>query len=214
PFSILFRGCSSLVVYEVGVLVALQQLSPDILKSASRIYGLSSGSVVAAFALCEMDPGKGYVLPFVLCLKRLNVWKFRICNIIKDALNKHLPVNAHQRVSGKLHVILTRLRDCRSVVVSEFASKEDLIQALICSCFIPLWFGFSIPVYHGVRYIDGELGTCWANFVSQTTITISGFAGEYDICPRDGPAAFFTFQISNCTLQISKRNVFRLKHIL
>ncbi|KAF1529495.1 UNVERIFIED_CONTAM: Patatin-like phospholipase domain-containing protein 1, partial [Eudyptes pachyrhynchus] len=213
PFSILFRGCSFMIIYEIGVLAALRELSPDILKSASRIYGASSGSVVATLALCECDIGKGYALPFVLCLKRSNVWKFWIIKILKDILNKYLPTNAHQLVSGKLHVILTRLHDWRSVVVSEFASREDLIQALTCSCFVPLYFGFLPPTYRGVRYIDGELSMWQANFVSRTTITVSGFAGEYDICPKDSPAAFFTFQLSDCILYISKRNITRLQYI-
>ncbi|KAF1511235.1 Patatin-like phospholipase domain-containing protein 1, partial [Eudyptula minor] len=215
PFSILFRGCSSMIIYEAGVLAALRELSPDILKSASRIYGASSGSVVATLALCECDIGKGYALLFILCLKRSNVWKFwrKIIKILKDILNKYLPTNAHQLVSGKLHVILTRLHDWRSVVVSEFASREDLIQAVTCSCFIPLYFGFLAPTYRGVRYVDGELSMWQANFVSRTTITVSGFAGEYDICPKDSPAAFFTFQLSDCILYISKRNITRLQYI-
>ncbi|NXU30995.1 PLPL1 protein, partial [Thalassarche chlororhynchos] len=213
PFSILLRGCSSLLLYEAGVLAALRELSPDMLKSASRIYGASSGSVVATLALCECDIGKGYALPFILFLKRLNVWKFWTLKIVKELLNKNLPTNAHQLVSGKLHVIITRVRDCRSVVVSEFASREDLIQAVLCSCFIPLYFGFLPPMYHGVRYIDGEIGMWRADFVDRTTITVSGFAGEYDICPKDTPAAFFTFQISDCILYISKRNFCRFQYI-
>ncbi|KAK2526559.1 hypothetical protein Q9233_008329 [Columba guinea] len=62
PFSILFRGCSFLIVYEVGVVAALRELAPDILKSASRIYGASSGAVVATLVLCECDIGKDDVL--------------------------------------------------------------------------------------------------------------------------------------------------------
>ncbi|NXO60277.1 PLPL1 protein, partial [Aramus guarauna] len=217
PFSILFRGCSFLIAYEAGVVVALQELSPDILKSASKIYGASSGSVVATAALCECDIGKGYATSFILALKTSSfsgyVFGGKIPRMLKNVLNKHLPENAHQLVSGKLHVILTRLRDWRCVVVSEFASREDLIQALVCSCFIPLYFGLLPPMYRGVRYIDGELAMWRANFVSRTTITVSAFAGEYDICPKDGPAAFFTFQLSDCILQISKRNFCRLQSI-
>ncbi|XP_009570922.1 PREDICTED: patatin-like phospholipase domain-containing protein 1, partial [Fulmarus glacialis] len=137
----------------------------------------------------------------------------RALKILKDLLSKYLPTNAHELVSGKLHVIVTRVRDCRSVVISEFASREDLIQAVMCSCFIPLYFGFLPPMYHGVRYIDGEIGMWRANFVDRTTITVSGFAGEYDICPKDTPAAFLTFQISDCVLYISKRNILRLQYI-
>ncbi|XP_075632067.1 omega-hydroxyceramide transacylase-like isoform X2 [Balearica regulorum gibbericeps] len=210
PFSILFRGCSFLLSYEAGVLAALRELSPDILKSASKIYGASSGSVVATVALYDMK------LSFFNALKT-SFWGHlpggKVLRILKNVLNKHLPENAHQLVSGKLHVILTRLHDWRSVVVSEFASREDLIQALVCSCFIPLYFGLLPPMYCGVRYIDGELSMWQANFVSRTTITVSAFAGEYDICPKDGPAAFFTFQLSDCILQISKRNIHRLQYI-
>lgn len=65
PFSLMFRGCSFLQVYEAGVVKALQDLAPEILKSASKIYGISSGSIVAAFAACECDIGKG-----VLCMER------------------------------------------------------------------------------------------------------------------------------------------------
>lgn len=61
--------------------------------------------------------------------------------------------------------------------------------------------------------MDGELAMWTADFVSRTTITISAFAGEYDICPKDGPAAFLTFQLSDCILQISKMNIYRLQHV-
>ncbi|XP_075299014.1 omega-hydroxyceramide transacylase [Opisthocomus hoazin] len=209
------RGCGFLLIYEAGVLAALQELSPDILKSASRIYGASSGSVVATLALCGcgIDEVK---LSFLSALKT-SFWGYlpggKVLKILKDVLNKYLPTNAHQLVSGKLHVILTRLRDWRSVVVSEFASREDLIQAIMCSCFIPVYFGFLPPTYHGVRYIDGELGMWRTNFVFRTTITVSAFAGEYDICPKDSPAAFFNFQLADCILQISKWNICRLQHV-
>lgn len=52
-----------------------------------------------------------------------------------------------------------------------------------------------------------------ADFVSRTTITISAFAGEYDICPKDCPAAFLNFQLSDCIFQISKMNICRLLYI-
>ncbi|NXT94133.1 PLPL1 protein, partial [Anhinga rufa] len=224
--SILIRGCGFFLPYEAGAFRALQELSPDLMKSASRIYGASSGSVVATFALCGCDIGKSYALPFTLneiklftidALKSLFWWLFpgqKLIKTLRDVLNHFLPPNAHQLVSGRLHVIITRVQDWRSIVVSEFASREDLIQALICSCFVPVWFGLLPPMYHGVRYIDGEIGMWCANFVSRSTITISAFTGEYDICPREGPAAFFTFHISDCTLQISKRNISRFQRIL
>lgn len=61
--------------------------------------------------------------------------------------------------------------------------------------------------------MDGEIGMWRSSFVSRTTITVSAFAGEYDICPKDCPAAFLTFQFSDCIFQISKRNFSRLLYI-
>ncbi|NWZ12880.1 PLPL1 protein, partial [Agelaius phoeniceus] len=215
PYSILFRGCSFMIVYQAGVLSALRELSPDIMKSAYRIYGASSGSIVATAGLCGCDVGKGDRFLFILCLKRWNSWEFwrSAIRLLRETLDKFLPPNAHELVSGKLHIILTRLHDWRCVTVSEFASKEELIQAMTCSCFVPLYFGLVPPTFRGVRYVDGELAMWRADFVSRSTITISAFAGEYDICPKDGPAAFLTFQLSDCILHISKMNICRLQHI-
>ncbi|NXP80527.1 PLPL1 protein, partial [Ramphastos sulfuratus] len=218
PFSILFRGCSFMITYEAGVWAALQDLSPDILKAASKIYGASSGSIVATLGLCGCDIGKGWALPGTFYdVVKSSYLPFilggKAIKILRESLDKHLPPNAHELVSGKLQVIITRVWDCRSVVVSDFSSKEDLIQAITCSCFIPVCFGLAPPTYHGVRYVDGEIGMWRASFVSRSTITVSAFAGEYDICPRDSPAAFLTFLISDCVLRISKRNFRRLVHI-
>ncbi|XP_009999692.1 PREDICTED: patatin-like phospholipase domain-containing protein 1 [Chaetura pelagica] len=203
-------------MYEAGVVKALKDLSPAILKSAARIYGASSGSIIATLAVCECDTDevKKY---FYSALPR-SFWGFvpggRMIQFLKDTLEKYLPPNAHQLATGKLHIILTRLRDWRCMVVSEFASREELIQAITCSCFIPLYFGLIPPTFRGVRYVDGELAMWQADFLSPSTITMSGLAGEYDICPREGPAAFITFQISDCILLISKRNFCRLQCLL
>ncbi|NXH11195.1 PLPL1 protein, partial [Bucco capensis] len=214
PFSILVRGCGYLIIYEAGVLDALKDWCPGLLKSAARVYGASSGSIMATVALCECDTDamKRSIYKTVENTFWPCVYGKKLSKIIKDTLNEYLPPNAHELVSGKLHVIITRLRDCRSVAVSHFDSKEDLIQAILCSCYVPLYSGFLPPVYHGVRYVDGEIGMWRANFVSQSTITISSFAGEYDICPREVPAAFFSFQILDCVFHLSKRNISRFLH--
>ncbi|XP_071434661.1 omega-hydroxyceramide transacylase-like [Pithys albifrons albifrons] len=215
PYSILFRGCSFLIIYEAGVLSAMLDLSPDVLKSASRVYGSSSGSIIAASGLCGCDVEKmkeAFFRGIKPCFWGLIPGR-RIPRLLRTVLEKYLPPNAHELVSGKLHIVLTRVHDWKSVTVSEFSSKEDLIQAVICSCFIPMYFGLLPPKYHGVRYMDGELGLWRADFVSRTTITVSAFAGEYDICPKDSPAAFLTFQLADCILHLSKRNICRMLYI-
>lgn len=47
---------------------------------------------------------------------------------LETILRKHLPSNAHQLASGRLAVAMTRMTDGKHVVMSEFQSKEDVVQ--------------------------------------------------------------------------------------
>ncbi|XP_053819706.1 omega-hydroxyceramide transacylase-like isoform X2 [Vidua chalybeata] len=95
-----------------------------------RIYGGSSGSILATVGLCgcDLDELKEYVLSRL----KISLWGLvpgrGVPRLLRETLDKFLPPNAHELVSGKLHIILTRLHDWRCVTVSEFASKEELIQ--------------------------------------------------------------------------------------
>ncbi|OWK56455.1 hypothetical protein RLOC_00009308, partial [Lonchura striata] len=86
------------------------------------------GRKMIALLCFPSDEIKEYVLShlkFVLWGLPLGV---EVLRFLREALEKFLPPNAHELVSGKLHIILTRLHDWRCVTVSEFASKEELIQ--------------------------------------------------------------------------------------
>lgn len=43
-------------------------------------------------------------------------------------LRKHLTCDAHQLANGRLAVAMTRLTDGKHTVISEFQSKEDVVQ--------------------------------------------------------------------------------------
>lgn len=101
-----------------------------------------------------------------------------------------LPQDAHIKVSGKLHISLTRVRDGHNVIVSHFETREDLLQALLASAFIPFFSGFVPPKYHGVRYMDGGFSDNLPS-LDENTITVSPFCGESDICPRDDSSQLF-----------------------
>uniref|UniRef100_A0A8C8RHC1 PNPLA domain-containing protein n=1 Tax=Pelusios castaneus TaxID=367368 RepID=A0A8C8RHC1_9SAUR len=110
------------------------------------------------------------------------------CNMLRTVqkgLYRMLPENSHQVASGRLHISLTRVIDGQNVMVSEFTSKEDLIQALICSCFVPIYCGFIPPSFRGVRYVDGGFTNLQPCTDLEAVITVSPFTGELDICPRD-----------------------------
>lgn len=115
---------------------------------------------------------------------------FNIHRLLLEGLEKFLPADAHFRVSGKLHISLTRVHDGKNVIVSTFDSREELIQALLASAFIPIFSGIIPPKYKGVRYMDGGYSDNLPT-LDENTITVSPFCGESDICPRDDSAQLF-----------------------
>ncbi|XP_076716313.1 omega-hydroxyceramide transacylase isoform X2 [Callospermophilus lateralis] len=142
--------------------------------------------------------------------------------MMRQFLYQVLPEDSYKFASGKLHVGLTRFTDGESVVVSEYTSKEELIEALYCSCFVPVYCGFIPPTYRGVtacltppqRYIDGGFTGMQPCSFWTDSITISTFSGQQDICPRDCPAIFHDFRMFNCSFQFSLENITRMTHAL
>ena len=73
------------------------------------------------------------------------------------------------KVSGQLHVSLTNVYDGKNILVSNFASKEEVInvgnppqtftnihlniKVILASCFIPVFSGILPPRYRGSRVI-------------------------------------------------------------
>ena len=53
---------------------------------------------------------------------------FKVSKILRDALREVLPENAHEICSGKLFISMTRVSDRQSVIISEYDSKEEVIQ--------------------------------------------------------------------------------------
>lgn len=139
---------------------------------------------------------------------------FDVNKIITDALEKVLPEDCHKRVNGRLHISVTRVSDSKNVILSQFDSKEDLIQAVLCSCFIPFWSGIFPPKFHGVSYIDGGLSDNLL-VLDANTVTVSPFAGESDICPMD--TSFHpVLQVSvlNTSFAMTPHNIYRLYGLL
>lgn len=53
---------------------------------------------------------------------------FDINKIVHDALTKVLPEDCHKKCNGRLHISVTRVSDGKNAILSQFDSKEDLIQ--------------------------------------------------------------------------------------
>ncbi|XP_019369280.1 PREDICTED: patatin-like phospholipase domain-containing protein 1 [Gavialis gangeticus] len=216
--SVSFCGCGFILGYELGVIQALQELAPEMLGSAAKFFGISSGAIAAAVLACGgnqeivdeiysevMEKSKKSLLgPYSP--------RFHFLKLLEKGLRKGLTENCHQLASGRLHIGLTRLPDGQKVVISDFCSKEEVIQAVLCSCFIPVIWGWIPPSFRGVRYIDGGFTSLHPLSDPETTIYVSPFAGENDICPRDCPAAFYSIKVLDFSFQISVENLCRISY--
>lgn len=129
---------------------------------------------------------------------------FNIQTSLFEGLQKFLPEDAHERVNGKLHISLTRVYDGKNVIVSQFNSREDLLQALLCACFIPVFSGILPPRFHGVRYMDGAFSNNLPT-LDENTVTVSPFCGETDICPNDESAQIFHVNWANTSIGMNDR---------
>ena len=128
---------------------------------------------------------------------------------VRSELEGMLPRDSHERCSGRLHVGVTwvanapndtgdRSGDSGSHgrgfgLVSDFPSRETLVDAVIASCFIPAitgpLIGAPFPRVGGAVAIDGGLTRNWpAPPGAHRTVYISPIPGpDFDVCPVFNP---------------------------
>uniref|UniRef100_M4ADA4 PNPLA domain-containing protein n=1 Tax=Xiphophorus maculatus TaxID=8083 RepID=M4ADA4_XIPMA len=201
-WSISFAGCGFMGIYYVGVISCILQRFPRFIRDASTIYGASAGALMAAIITLGIPLGE-CLHPYKCCTDLMHMAKearkhklgplhpaYNLLQLVQESLLEKLPEDAHLRVSGKLSLSLTRVSDGRNLLVSQFDSREELIQALICSCFVPLYCGVVPPTYRGVYYVDGAVSDNLPRCQLGRTITISPCAGESDLCPRASTLTF------------------------
>uniref|UniRef100_A0A224X3Q6 triacylglycerol lipase n=1 Tax=Megacormus gertschi TaxID=1843536 RepID=A0A224X3Q6_9SCOR len=205
-------GCGFLCIYHVGVASCFREYAPHVL--VDKIAGASGGSLAACALICSVPLGEttSDVLRIALQARSRTLGPlhpgFDLNKILYDGLVRMLPEDAHLRCNGRLHVSVTRVKDFKNVLLSEFNSRDDLIQALLCSCFIPFYSGIVPPKFCGVAYVDGGFSDNLP-VLDDNTITVSPFAGESDICPQDTSFNVLQFSMSNTSISISAGNLYR-----
>ena len=129
-----FSGCGFLGIYHLGVVSCLKENAPSLLKRVKCYGGASAGSFAAVALLLDLNVSDS--AEFVIRLaKRANSLtlgplhpSFNVVRTLRRSFERILPDNAHELASGRLHISLTRVSDLKNVVVSEFFSKEDIVE--------------------------------------------------------------------------------------
>ncbi|XP_041365493.1 1-acylglycerol-3-phosphate O-acyltransferase Pnpla3-like [Gigantopelta aegis] len=216
--SVSFSGCGFLGIYHIGVASCIKEHAPHFLDSG-RLLGASAGAITACCFICGCCLGEctSFVLRLASKARSRTLGplhpSFDINRILRDVMLQVLPLNAHLICSGRLYVSMTRVHDKKNVIISQYDSREELIEALLCSAFVPFYSGMLPPKFRGVRYVDGSLSDNLPT-LDEDTITVSPFAGECDICPMDNSSNFMHINIVNHSLQCTAGNLYRLSHAL
>ncbi|XP_060046860.1 patatin-like phospholipase domain-containing protein 5 [Erinaceus europaeus] len=189
-WSFCFAGAGFLGLYHVGVTQCLQERAPRILHGARCFYGSSSGALHAVCVISSKSAEYGcfHLLSLQKQVEELSLGIFHPAFMpiehIRQQLQKMLPSNVHILASKRLGISLTRWYDRQNVIITDFASREEIIQALVCSMYFPFYCGLIPPEFRGERYIDGALSNNLPFSHCPATITVSPFHGNVDICPE------------------------------
>ncbi|XP_019934772.2 1-acylglycerol-3-phosphate O-acyltransferase Pnpla3-like [Paralichthys olivaceus] len=215
-WSISFAGCGFMGIYYVGASSCLLGRFPRLIQDASKIYGSSSGALMAA-ALAIGTPLEKCCADLMFMAKEARKHKlgplhpaFSLLQMVQDSLQGSLSEDAHVRACGRLCVSLTRVPDGKNVLVSEFDSRDELIQVLLCSCFVPFYCGVVPPTYRGLHYVDGAISDNLPLCHLKNTITISAYAGESDICPLASSLNLHEVRFNNVSIHVSSENMQRV----
>ncbi|XP_007652026.1 patatin-like phospholipase domain-containing protein 5 [Cricetulus griseus] len=214
-WSLSFAGAGFLGLYHVGATQCLRQRAPRILQGARRFYGSSSGALNAVCIVCDMsaDFCCSNLLGMVKQVEHLSLGIFHPAynpiEHIRKKMEDFLPENCHILASQRLGISMTRWYDGQNTIVTDFATRDELIQALICSLYFPMYCGTIPPEFRGERYIDGALSNNLPFSDSPTTITVSPFHGTVDICPQSSSSSLYELTAFNASFQVSTRNFFQ-----
>ncbi|XP_029991590.1 patatin-like phospholipase domain-containing protein 2 isoform X1 [Sphaeramia orbicularis] len=220
PWNISFAGCGFLGIYHVGVASCLQEQAPFLVHNARHIYGASAGALTATAlvtGVCLGEAGASIIDVAKEARKRFlgpMHPSFNLVKIVCRMLRRTLPADCHHQATGRLGISLTRVTDGENVLVSHFNTKEELVQACVCSAYIPVYCGLIPPSLRGVRYVDGGISDNLPQYELKNTITVSPFSGESDICPRDTSTNLHELRFTNTSIQFTLTNLYRVSRAL
>lgn len=153
-----FSAAGLLFPYHLGVGKCL--IEHGYITERTPLSGSSAGALVSAVIASGVSMEDAMLATKELASDcRKNGTAFRLGMVLRRSLESCLPEDAHIRSSGRIRVAITQVfRSPKSLLVEHFLSKEDLIDALLTSCFIP---GYLAPrpvtLYRNRICMDGGL---------------------------------------------------------
>ncbi|KAJ3672250.1 hypothetical protein LUZ60_006971 [Juncus effusus] len=171
-----FSAAGLLFPYHLGVARLL--LEKGYIKETTPLAGSSAGAIVCAVIASGNTMEDALKVTKTLADNcRTKGTAFRLGAILRDILEEFLPEDVHIRSNGRIRVAITRLSwRPRGLLVDQFDSKEDLINAVFTSSFIP---GYLAPrpatMFRKKLCIDGGLTLFMPPTSASETVRVCAF---------------------------------------
>ncbi|XP_071320630.1 patatin-like phospholipase domain-containing protein 4 isoform X1 [Trachinotus anak] len=216
-----FAACGFLGIYHLGAVGAFLRHGDKLLGSLGTCAGASAGALVAAVMITAPDKlkhCKDFTYRFADGVRRQRFGAvtpgYNFMLTLREGVEEILPADAHSLATDRLHVSITHSKSGRNHIVSRFSSREELIQALLASSFVPVYAGLRPVEFRGQTWIDGGFTDSLPVLPVGRTITVSPFAGLQDVCPVHRGRFSTQLRLANMNIMFSVENVRRLNQAL
>ncbi|XP_022105061.1 patatin-like phospholipase domain-containing protein 4 [Acanthaster planci] len=215
--NISFAGCGFLAVYHLGVAKGLLTHGQHVVSKVNRWGGASAGAIAAAAIVCmpnKLGDAVQMLRDFVDVVQKRPLGAltpgFDVLSYLRGELQRYVPAGSYRLASQKLYVSVTRVSDGKNVLLTDFRSDEELIEALLCSCYIPVYCGFRVPTFRGQKYIDGGMTVNMPIYPDGRTLCVSPFSGHLqDICPADKSWLSLSYVVAGHSFRVCSQNIWR-----
>lgn len=138
--------------YLIGALYFLKEMEKRNYIKIDRISGCSIGSLCALlYFLGELD-----MVTDIYSILTRDLRENHHINKLKEIgllLNNKIPENICEKINNKLYISFYNLKTKKKIVKNHFLSKEEVIDVIIRSCFVPFFIDGSLCYKN--KYIDG-----------------------------------------------------------
>ncbi len=192
--SYVFEGCSWGCIFFVGIWKAMKDQIPPEDLAVAKFGGSSSGTLGALGACLDKSAEEVRDLYESLAHVAETFGVFGYMSIFHEVvLRKWLPKGGSEwkQCVGRLHVNVTRFF-CRSDVISDWTSNEDIVNAMHCSMHIPYYMSYIQP-HRGYWGIDGGVS---ANtfLIDEHTIVVTASSKRGEVHPENPLSAMECFE--------------------
>lgn len=212
-------GCGFLGSYHIGAMNCLLKNGSHIMSRLERAAGASVGSLVASLLILapdKMEPALNVLYEMADELISLRFGALTPGYCLNERLIKVVDGFLPHDISpaqGRLFISVTWKKERKNQLISQFSSREHLLQCLMASCFIPMYsmgYGSDGPIIDGHVCVDGGYTNNLPDFDDIRTITVSPFSGNAEISPKD-EANFFDWKMMVCNqiMNVNLRNIVR-----